>query len=60
MSKELKKSHSSRWVRGAEMQNGWSYTLVWWIKIGRDPSLTPDHPAQGFSARKVGPHNFWL
>ena len=26
----------------------------------RDVSPTPDHPAQGSSARKVSPHNFWL
>ena len=26
----------------------------------REPSSTPDHPAQGSSARKISPHNFWL
>ena len=26
----------------------------------RDPSTTPTHPTQGFSARKISPHNFWL
>ena len=26
----------------------------------RDPSSTPDHPAQGSSARKISLHNFWL
>ena len=41
-------------------------THVWWIKIGRDtagvrdPHPTPDYPAQGSSARKISPHNFWL
>ena len=70
--KDLKKSHSSGQVRGAEMQrgaemwNGWSHIYVWWIKIGRDilgardPSPRPDHPAQGSSDRKISPHNFWL
>ena len=39
---------------------------MWWIKIGidvsgvKDLSSTPDHPAQGSSARKITPHNFWL
>ena len=26
----------------------------------RDPSPTPDHPAQGSSARKISPYNFQL
>ena len=26
----------------------------------RDHSLTPDHPAQSFSARKISPHSLWL
>ena len=26
----------------------------------RSPSLTPGPPAQGSSARKTSPHNFWL
>ena len=26
----------------------------------RDPSPTPDHPAQGSSAKKISPHSFWL
>ena len=52
--------------RSAELQNEWSHIRVWWIKIGRDtsgardPRPRPDHPAQGFSTRKVNPHNFWL
>ena len=42
----------------------WSHTHAWWIKIGRDtsevrdPSPTPDYPAQSSSARKISPHNF--
>ena len=45
-----------------ETWNGWSHTHIWWIKIGRDISgvrdcsPTPDHLAQGSSARKVTPH----
>ena len=69
--KELKKPHSSRWVRQAVMwrcKDGGQAVPhhVWWIKIGRDtlgvrdPSPTPDHPAQGSSARKISPYNFWL
>ena len=30
------------------------------ISEARDPSSITDHPAQGSSARKVSPHNFWL
>ena len=30
------------------------------ISGARDPSPTPDHLAQGSSARKISPHNFWL
>ena len=39
---------------------------VWWIKIRRDtlgagdPSPRPDCAAQGSSAGKIKPHNFWL
>ena len=64
--------HGNRW-RGAETRfgierwcNGWSSTHVWWIKIVRDtlgakdPSLRPDHTAQGSSARKIDPYIFWL
>ena len=69
--KELKKSYSFRLVAWADMKTwkcrmGWSHTHVWWIKTRRDilearePSPTPDHPDQGFSARKISPHNFWL
>ena len=64
--KELKKIHSSRWVGGADTQNRLSHTHVWWIKIRRDtsgvrdPSPTPYPQAQGSSARKISPHNFWL
>ena len=48
-----------------EMQNGQSHIHLWRIKIrrdtsgARDPSPTQDHPAQGSSARKISPHNFW-
>ena len=51
---------------GMEKWNGQYYTHVWWIKIRRDtlgvrdPVLTPDHPVQGSSARKITPYNFWL
>ena len=48
-------------------QNRRSHIRMRWIKIGRDtsegrdPSSKPDHPAaQGSSARKINPHNFWL
>ena len=66
--KELKKSNSSKWVGGAnaEMWNRQYHTHAYWIKIRRytlgakDPTPTPDHPAQGSSTRKVSPHNFWL
>ena len=56
--KDLKKSHSSRWVgvpemlRGVERwQNRWSHIHMWWIKIRRDtleakdPSPRSDHTA---------------
>ena len=52
--------------RDPDTQNGQYHTYMWWIKIRRDilgvryPSPTPDHPAQGSSARKIRPHNFWL
>ena len=26
----------------------------------RDPSRSPDHPAEGPSTRKISSHNFWL
>ena len=45
---------------------GWSLTHVWWIKIregylrSKEPSPITDCPAQGSSARKISPHNFWL
>ena len=51
--------------REVETWNGWSHTHMWWIKIGRDSlgvrdsSPTSDHTAQGSSARKLHPHNFW-
>ena len=44
--------------RGTEMRNEWSHIHMRWIKIGRDNSgerdlsNTPDHPAQGSSARR--------
>ena len=59
--KDFKKPHSPRWIGGAETQNGWSHTHVWWIKIGRDtswvrdPSPRPHHPAQSSCARKLSP-----
>ena len=52
--------------RGMDMWDRLSHTHVWWIKIRRDTlgvrdrSPTPDHPAQGSSAGKINPHNFWL
>ena len=39
---------------------------MWYIKIGRDisgtrdPKPIPGPPNQGFSARKISPHKFWL
>ena len=44
----------------------WSHTYRWWIKtqegyLGSEetqPHTRP--PAQGPSAKKVSPHNFWL
>ena len=42
------------------------HSHVWWVKIGRDtlgandPSPRPDRIAQGSSAGKIKPHNFWL
>ena len=71
--KELKKSHSSRWVGTAQMWRcegrcgdaEWqSHNSMCWIKIGRDtsgmryPSPIPDHQAQGSRARKMSPYNF--
>ena len=50
--------------RGPEIGKGQYHIREWWIKIGRDtsgprdPSHTPDHPAQGSSTRKINPHNF--
>ena len=50
--------------RDREMWNMQSHTHVWWIKIGRDtlgardPSPTPNYPAQGSTARKRSSHNF--
>ena len=47
-----------------EMWNMQPHSHEWWIKIRRDtsgvrdPNLTPDHPAQRFSARKTSYHNF--
>ena len=66
--KELKKSHSSRWVGGAEMHRDAEWAVPPhmvdknWEQYLRseDPSPTPDHPAKGSSDRKISPHNFWL
>ena len=50
----------------AECGMGWSLTHVWWIKIrrgiwgARSHSLIPEALAQGSSARKISPYNFWL
>ena len=50
----------------AETQNRQSHNHVWWMKIrrdtwgARDPSPRLGHPAQGPSARRISPHNFWL
>ena len=44
----------------------WSHIHMWWIKIwegyiGREESQPHTMPsAQGSSARKISPHNFWL
>ena len=51
-----------------QQQNGHgrSHIHVWWVDIGidtlgvSDPSPRPDCTAQGYSSRKVNPHNFWL
>ena len=57
------------WYREAAVQEqAWAVVphSVWWIKIRRDrlgasdPKPRPDHTAQGSSARKIDPHNFWL
>ena len=43
-----------------------SHSHVWWIKIWRDTlgasdsSPRPDRTAQGSSAGKINPSNFWL
>ena len=57
---------TENWSGVERWQNGQSHIHVWWIKIrrdtlgARDPSPKPDHPAQGSSARKINPRNFWL
>ena len=64
---ELNKPHHSRLVRGVEMWNGLvPHACVVDKKFRRDnsgvrsPIPTPGPPAQGFSAKKRSPHNFWL
>ena len=47
-------------------RHGWSHKQVWWLKIGRDmlevndSSPRPECTAQGSTAGKINPHNFWL
>ena len=63
---ELKKPHPSRLVVGAQTWNGFvqhsrvvdknSGGISW--ERGGQPHDRP--PAQGSSARKISPHNFWL
>ena len=49
-----------------ETQNRWSHTHIYWTKIKkdilevRDPCPIPGPIAQGSSARKISPYNFWL
>ena len=63
---ELKKPHPSRLVGRVQSRMGWLNTNVWGIKIwegylgARSTSPTPVPAAQGSSARKISPHNFWL
>ena len=72
--KALKKPHSSRQVGGAETcREAWrprdAEQMVPYPRVidknrvitrVRDPSPTPDHWAQGSSARKISSYNFWL
>ena len=64
--KELMKPHPLRLVEGVQMQTGLVSHPCVVDKFGRDiseaksPSHTSGPPAQGSSARKISPHNFWL
>ena len=64
--KELKKPHPLKLVGGVQMWNGLVSHPCVVDKFGRDiseaksPSHTSGPPAQGSSARKISPHNFWL
>ena len=46
--------------------NGQFHTHMWWVKIRMDtlresnPIPRPNHTAQGSSAGKIYPYNFWL
>ena len=65
---DMEMEHGSTEMRyGMKRQwDGWSHIHVWRIEIQkdtlglRDPSPRPDHIAQGSSAGKINPHNFWL
>ena len=63
---ELKKKPHLEWEEGWRCGTCWFHTHMSWIKIRRDiagaraPSPIPGPLAQGFSARKISPHNIWL
>ena len=64
---ELKKPHPSRLVVGTQAQNGLvPHSCVVDKNLGGIfqeqgvPDPHQDPPAQGSSARKISPHNFWL
>ena len=63
---ELRKHLHPHWQGGCRCRTGWSHTHVWRIKtqegyLKSKESQPYTRPlAQGSSARKVSPHNFWL
>ena len=59
---ELEKLPSLRLVGGVQTQNGLvpHPCVVDKNSVGKSPSPTPGPPAQGSSARKISPHDFWL
>ena len=63
---ELKKPHPYSLEEGHRCRIDGSHTHVWWIKVEEgylrskafQPHTRPS--AQGSSAKKISPHNFWL
>ena len=62
----IKETMSIQTVGGVQTWNGLDCTLLWCIKIwegylgSKESQPHTRSPAQGYSARKVSPHNFWL